>query len=110
MPKKGLPYFLVGTTSTEVVVTTTNHIKNRKQVSFTLCMSEFSDIKKKLPNFFLKNFSPGNDHVGISHQRMDLSQKVDRPNFEPVKASVEVVATTTNRIKNREEVSSTVFM
>jgi hypothetical protein len=41
---------------------------------------------------------------------MDLSQKVDRPNFEPVKASVEVVAPSRNRIKNREEVSSTVFM
>ena len=109
-PKKGLPNFLEGTTSPEVVATTTNHIKNREEVSSTVFMSKFSDIKKKLANFFFKNFRPGNDPVGISHQRMDLSQKMDRPNFEPVKASIEVVATTTNRIKNREEVSSTVFM
>ena len=109
-PTKGLPDFLVGTTSPEVVTTTTNHIKNREEVSSTVCMSEYSDIKKKLANFFLKKFSPGNDHLGISHQRMDLSQKMDRSNFEPVKALIEVVAITTNRIKNREEVSSAVFM
>ena len=95
--------------SVEVVATSRNRIKNREEVSSTVFMGEFSDIKKKLPNFFLKKFSLEMCQFSIQ-KVIHFGPKKGLPYFLVGTTSTEVVVTTTNHIKNRKEVSFTVCM